>query len=167
MASAAKNWSGLVTLCLGQEREKRQVSSQRASLTKSNGGAPLAAPGKAIIRYLPTYRLDPKNPLNKERLEILMREVMNRNYHEEYLWHPKQSYSLAAQVSEEIKNSIKLMNFDRYRYIVIVTAGELLMQGLCSMVNFLWDADKDGYVSYAIETPKFFAVCTIYYLYYD
>lgn len=55
----------------------------------------------------------------------------------------------------------------RYRYVVLVTAGELLMQGLCSMVNFLWDADKDGFVTYAIETPKYFAVCTIYYLYYD
>lgn len=41
------------------------------------------------------------------------------------------------------------------------------MQGLCSMVNFLWDADKDGFVTYAIETPKFFAICTIYYLYLD
>lgn len=42
-----------------------------------------------------------------------MKDVMDRNYNEEYLWHPKQSYQLAAQVSEEIKNSIKLMNFDR------------------------------------------------------
>lgn len=63
---------------------------------------------------MPSYRLDPKNPLNKERLELLMKDVMDRNYNEEYLWHPKQSYQLAAQVSEEIKNSIKLMNFDRW-----------------------------------------------------
>lgn len=39
---------------------------------------------------------------------------MNRNYNEDYLFHPRQSYHLAAQVSEEIKNSIKLMNFDRW-----------------------------------------------------
>ncbi|KAM8712651.1 hypothetical protein ACLKA7_013048 [Drosophila subpalustris] len=167
MASAARNWSGLVTLCLGQEREKRQVSSQRASLTKSNVGAPLGAPPKVSIRYLPTYRMDPKNPLNKERLEIAVKTIMNRIYNDEYLFHPKQSHHMAAQVSEEIKNSIKLLNFDRYRFVVLVTVGELLMQGLCSMVNFLWDADKDGYVSYAIKTPKYFAVCTIFYVYYD
>lgn len=41
------------------------------------------------------------------------------------------------------------------------------MQGFCSMVNFLWDADKDGFVTYGIETPKFFAICTVYYLYLD
>lgn len=118
---------------------QRQISSQRASLTKSNGGMPfgpspkvsvlvgwsckwntcniqpafVSSPCQPIIRYMPSYRLDPKNPLNKERLELLMKDVMDRNYNEEYLWHPKQSYQLAAQVSEEIKNSIKLMNFDR------------------------------------------------------
>ncbi|XP_064552186.1 dynein light chain Tctex-type 4 isoform X2 [Drosophila montana] len=167
MASAAQNWSGLVTLCLGQEREQRQTSSQRTSLTKSNVAAALGAPSKATVRYMPSYRLEPKNPLNKERLELTMRAIMNKNYNDDYLFHPRQSYHLAAQVSEEIKNSIKLLNFDRYRYVVLVTVGELLMQGLCSMVNFLWDADKDGFVTYTIETPKFVAVCTIFYLYYD
>ncbi|TDG46385.1 hypothetical protein AWZ03_007159 [Drosophila navojoa] len=130
MASAAKNWSGLVTLCLGQEREKRQVSSQRTSLTKSNGVGALGVPPKPIIQYLPSYRMEPRNPLNKERLELT-------------IWRLK------------------------YRYIVLVTVGELLMQGLCSMVNFLWDAEKDGFVTYSIKTPKFIAVCTIFYLYYD
>ncbi|EDW61784.2 uncharacterized protein Dvir_GJ22236 [Drosophila virilis] len=122
---------------------------------------------QATMRYMPSYRLEPKNPLNKDRLELTMRTIMNKNYNEDYLFHPRQSYHLAAQVSEEIKNSIKLLNFDRYRYVVLVTVGELLMQGLCSMVNFLWDADKDGFVTYTIETPKFVAVCTIFYLYYD
>lgn len=55
----------------------------------------------------------------------------------------------------------------RYRFIVVVTIGEKLMQGYYSLANFLWDADKDGYLSYVIDTPKFFAVATLYYLYYD
>lgn len=62
---------------------------------------------------MPTYRLDPKNPLNKDRLEIAMKTIMNKNYNDDYLFHPKQSHYMAAQVSEEIKNSIKLLNFDR------------------------------------------------------
>ncbi|EDW01161.1 GH21281 [Drosophila grimshawi] len=147
---------------------QRQISSQRDSLTKcASVVAALGATPKENIRYMPTYRLDPKNPLIKERLEIAMRTIMDKNYNEDYLFHPKQSYHLAAQVSEEIKDSIKLMDFDRYRYVVLVSVGELLMQGLCSMVNFLWDADKDGFVTYSIQTPNYFAVCTIFYLYYD
>lgn len=60
-------------------------------------------------------------------------------------------------------NSLK----PRYRYIVLVTVGEFLMQGLYSMVNFLWDAEKDGFVTYSVERPSYFAVCTTFYLYYD
>ncbi|XP_046866265.1 dynein light chain Tctex-type 5 isoform X2 [Drosophila willistoni] len=170
--AAAKNWSGLVTLCLGQEREKKQSTSQRASLSKSTMGGVtsplgLAAQQKATLRYMPTYRLEPKNPLKKERLEIIIKAVMNKSYNEEYMFHPKHSLHMAAQVSEEIKNRIKLQNFDRYRYIVIVSVGEYLMQGLYSMINFLWDAEKDGFVSYVVETPRYFAICTVFYIYYD
>ncbi|ALC42355.1 CG14763 [Drosophila busckii] len=116
---------------------------------------------------MPTYRLEGRNPLNKDRLELVIKAIMHCNFNDEYMFHPKQSYHMAAQVSEEIKNEIKTLNFDRYRFIVLVTVGELLMQGLCSMVNFLWDADKDGFLSYTIETPNYFAVCSIFYLYYD
>lgn len=41
------------------------------------------------------------------------------------------------------------------------------MQGYYSLVNFLWDADNDGYLSYTVDTPKFFAIATLYYIYYD
>ncbi|XP_043662200.1 dynein light chain Tctex-type protein 2B [Drosophila teissieri] len=148
----------------------RPASSQRGSLTKSHMGVPLtmgAPAAKPTMRFMPTYRLESKNPLNKERVENIIKAVMNRHYNDEYMFHPKHSLHMAAQVSEEIKNRIKLDNYDRYRYIVLVTVGEFLMQGLYSMVNFLWDAEKDGFVTYSVERPSYFAVCTTFYLYYD
>ncbi|EDW46853.1 tctex1 domain-containing protein 1-B [Drosophila sechellia] len=148
----------------------RPASSQRGSLTKSHMGVslPMGAPAaKPTMRFMPTYRLESKNPLNKERVENIIKAVMNRHYNDEYMFHPKHSLHMAAQVSEEIKNRIKLDNYDRYRYIVLVTVGEFLMQGLYSMVNFLWDAEKDGFVTYSVERPSYFAVCTTFYLYYD
>ncbi|XP_020806815.1 tctex1 domain-containing protein 1-B [Drosophila serrata] len=152
--------------------EKQQSNSQRGSLSKSHLGVPApmgmgAAPAKPTMRFMPTYRLESKNPLNKERVENIIKAVMNKHYNDEYMFHPKHSLHMAAQVSEEIKNRIKLNNYDRYRYIVLVTVGEFLMQGLYSMVNFLWDAEKDGFVTYRVERPSYFAVCTTFYLYYD
>ncbi|EDV96472.1 dynein light chain Tctex-type 5-like [Drosophila grimshawi] len=120
-----------------------------------------------VVRYAPTYRLEPKNPLKHERLEIIVKAEMNKHYGDDYTFHPKYSLHMAAQVAEDIKSRIKLLNFDRYRYIVLINVGEYLMQGLYSMANFLWDAEKDGYVNYNIQTTKFFAVCTVFYIYYD
>lgn len=65
------------------------------------------------MRYMPTYRLESKNPLNKERVENIIKAVMNRHYNDEYMFHPKHSLHMAAQVSEEIKNRIKMNNYDR------------------------------------------------------
>ncbi|KAH8233358.1 hypothetical protein KR026_007251 [Drosophila bipectinata] len=156
---------------VGDGKDKKPESgSQRGSLTKSHmgmAGAGVGGPAKPTMRYMPTYRLESKNPLNKERVENIIKAVMNRHYNDEYMFHPKHSLHMAAQVSEEIKNRIKLNNYDRYRYIVLVTVGEFLMQGLYSMVNFLWDAEKDGFVTYSVERPSYFAVCTTFYLYYD
>ncbi|KAL7732650.1 hypothetical protein ACLKA6_013576 [Drosophila palustris] len=148
-----------------KDKDKEDEKQGRTSIGMPIAG--LAVQPKPAARYAPTYRLEPKNPLRKERLEIIVKAEMDKNYHDEYTFHPKYSLHMAAQVSEDIKTRIKALNFDRYRYIVLITVGEYLMQGLYSLANFLWDAEKDGYVNYTIETPKFFAVCTVFYLYYD
>ncbi|XP_022233116.2 dynein light chain Tctex-type protein 2B [Drosophila obscura] len=172
-AASAKEKSGK-----GKDKDKegkdkaakgeRQTGSQRQSNT---GGVfspmGMAPQPKPTMRFMPTYRLEPKNPLNKEQVEIIMKTVMDKHYNDAYLFHPKHSLHMAAQISEEIKNRIKLMNYDRYRYIVLVTVGECLMQGLYSMVNFLWDAEKDGFVTYKVEQPSYYAICTTFYIYYD
>ncbi|ALC44695.1 CG14763 [Drosophila busckii] len=145
------------------DKGDKQTGSNRPSLGVGLAGAAKAA----TVRFMPTYRLESKNPLNKERVEIIVKAEMNKVYTDEYAFHPKYSLHTAAQVAEEIKGRIKSANYDRYRYIVIITVGEYLMQGLYSMANFLWDAEKDGFVNYIIETPNYFAVCTVYYLYYD
>lgn len=75
-----------------------------------------------------------------------MRTIMNRNYNEDYLFHPRQSYHLAAQVSEEIKNSIKLMNFDRYSipFGVIPCLIPLPAQIPLHSVGYRWRAAHAG-----------------------
>uniref|UniRef100_A0A1I8Q9W3 Uncharacterized protein n=1 Tax=Stomoxys calcitrans TaxID=35570 RepID=A0A1I8Q9W3_STOCA len=138
---------------------KRSRNSQFAKFAVSPKHQP-------AIRYMPTYRLEAMSPLNKEICEKILKSVMDETF-ANFSYTPKTSLQFCAQVSEEIKIRIKNKNFDRYRYIVVVTIGEKLMQGYYSLVNFLWDAEKDGYLSYVIDNPKFFAVATLYYLYYD
>uniref|UniRef100_A0A1A9ZKW8 Uncharacterized protein n=1 Tax=Glossina pallidipes TaxID=7398 RepID=A0A1A9ZKW8_GLOPL len=99
-----------------------------------------------VMKFLPTYRLEPKVPLNKEVCEKIMKTVMDKTF-QDFVYAPKPALSLCAEVSEEIKNRVKNLNFDRYRYIVVVSIGEKLYQGYYSLVNFLWDPEKDGYLS--------------------
>lgn len=83
------------------------------SQQNSSVSSPLSMCLQPVLKYLPTYRLDPKYPLNKEVCEKIMRAVMD-NAFENFMYSPKTSLTLCAQISEEIKNRIKAQHFDRY-----------------------------------------------------
>ncbi|XP_055837956.1 dynein light chain Tctex-type 4 [Episyrphus balteatus] len=136
-------------------------TSHRMSLFLGGG-----TPKPAVPRYMPTYRLEAHNPLNREQCENIMKAVMDKAF-EDFIYSSKQAQDLCQHISEEIKTRVKEKNYDRYRLICVVTIGEKCMQGFKSVVTFLWDAEKDGYIKYAYDTPDFFANATLYYLYYD
>ncbi|EDS45299.1 conserved hypothetical protein [Culex quinquefasciatus] len=56
----------------------------------------------------------------------------------------------------------------RYKLVVTVTMGERYMQGMKSIAQFLWDPEKDSYVSCIYDaSPSLFAVATIYAIYFE
>ncbi|XP_067632524.1 dynein light chain Tctex-type protein 2B isoform X2 [Eurosta solidaginis] len=147
------------------------TQGERRGSIKQGGGRRVSVAftvpqSRPVLKYLPSYRLEPKYPLNKEVCEKIIEAVMHKAF-ENFNYSPKTSLTLCAQISEEIKNRVKAQHFDRYRYVCIVSIAEKAMQGYCSLVNFLWDAEKDGYISYVHDTPNFFGIATLYYLYYD
>lgn len=64
------------------------------------------------MRFMPTYRMQPSKPLNKEVCEKIIKTVMDKTF-EEFTYLPKSSMKLCSEVSEEIKNQIKNLHYDR------------------------------------------------------
>lgn len=64
------------------------------------------------MRYMPTYRLSAIRPLNKEICEKIMKAVMDQTF-SSFVYSPKTSLQLCAEVSEEIKTRVKSQNYDR------------------------------------------------------
>lgn len=65
-----------------------------------------------VMRFMPTYRMQPIRPFNKEICEKIMKTVMDNTF-DGFNYMPKSTLDLCAQVSEEIKNRIKNQNYDR------------------------------------------------------
>ncbi|XP_037956384.1 dynein light chain Tctex-type protein 2B-like isoform X2 [Teleopsis dalmanni] len=124
------------------------------------------SPVKPVMKFMPTYRLESIKPLNREICEKIIKSVCDTAF-ATFTYSPKIALRVATEVSEEIKNRIKSHNFDRYRLICVVTIGEKCFQGYFSLLSFLWDSGKDGYISYVYDVPDFFVVITLFYLYYD
>lgn len=117
------------------------------------------------IRFQPTYRLESQNPINLDRCEKIIKDILDVQLKD--FKFTKYSTTLTRNLSEEIKSRIKMQLFDRYRLICVVTIGEKIMQSLVCKACFLWDSEKDTFINYIYDTPNFFAYVTLYGVYYD
>ncbi|KAL5289428.1 hypothetical protein ACFFRR_009520 [Megaselia abdita] len=127
---------------------------------------PKGQPKAPALKFAPTYRLQSKKPFNREKAEHIIKAVVNENL-EDFVYGPKHAQILSKLISEEIKMRVKFHLFDRYKYICLVTIGEKFLQGFNCMMNFLWDADNDGFLTHLHETPEYFILVTFIYTYYD
>uniref|UniRef100_A0A1B0CIV2 Putative dynein light chain n=1 Tax=Lutzomyia longipalpis TaxID=7200 RepID=A0A1B0CIV2_LUTLO len=115
---------------------------------------------------MPSYRMESKNPYKREKCEIIIREVVD-DMLSSFVYANSDASQVCNNISEEIKSRVKTLGFDRYKLVCIVTIGEKYFQSFTSTVKFLWDTEKDGYANYVYDTPNFFAIATLYALYYD
>ncbi|KAM9017816.1 dynein light chain Tctex-type protein 2 [Ara ararauna] len=121
---------------------------------------------KAKIRYANTYRLEPYNRVrdylvrNKAQA-ILMSKLQQDEYD------GASSLSLCASISEEILKALKELNFDRYKYVVSVLIVEKANQAMEVASRWVWDVQRDTWVSAEYETNTFFALALVVACYYE
>lgn len=118
------------------------------------------------VRFQPTYRLQSQRPYSRESCEKLIKIVVDGQM-EAFTYESAEAERLAQQLSADILNRVKKMNFDRYRLVCTVTIGEKYMQSFRDIFKCLWDQQKDGYAYYVYDTPAVFAIAVLYAVYLD
>lgn len=144
------------------------------------------------IRFQNTFRLESRNPFNKDEVYQIMKEIMDCHFNMFDRFDSKLSVGLCRTVTDEILQKVKEKRFDRYwkllyfieiemesrelihsdlffRYkiIVIVSVCEKLLQSMKYVNKNLWDASKDSNVTYIFNHPNFTAIGTCYGIYFD
>lgn len=66
------------------------------------------------VRFQNSYRLESKNPFNKEQVEIIMKEVMDSHFSKHDRFDSKLSVSMCRTVTDEIIDLIKEKKYDRW-----------------------------------------------------
>ncbi|NXX83701.1 TC1D3 protein, partial [Urocolius indicus] len=77
------------------------------------------------------------------------------------------SASLCASVSEEILQAVKELGFDRYKYVVSVLIVEKAGQAMNVASRWVWDVQRDTWVSAKCETETFIALALVMACYYE
>ncbi|NXL94342.1 TC1D3 protein, partial [Alectura lathami] len=77
------------------------------------------------------------------------------------------SPSLCASVSEEILLATKEMGFDCYKYVVTVLIVEKAGQAIYVASRWIWDVQRDTWVSAKYETETFIVLALVRACYYE
>ncbi|KAK3599871.1 hypothetical protein CHS0354_022442 [Potamilus streckersoni] len=116
------------------------------------------------IQKEPSYRLEPQQKFNMEKAQVVVKEVLEGRL-EGFRYHSKFCANMSKTLSDEIKDRIKKLHFDRYKIVVMTHIGENKGESLLITSRCVWDANLDGYATYTYSTSTFFCTATVYCLY--
>uniref|UniRef100_A0A8C3CUA6 T-complex-associated-testis-expressed 3 n=1 Tax=Cairina moschata TaxID=8855 RepID=A0A8C3CUA6_CAIMO len=123
-------------------------------------------PSRAKIKYANTYRLEPyhkfRDYLVRDKVQAILTKKLQQGEYDAV-----SSPSLCASISEEILTATKEMGFDRYKYVVSVLIVEKSGQAIHVASRWVWDVQRDSWVSAKYETETFIALALVMACYYE
>ncbi|XP_041984729.1 dynein light chain Tctex-type 5-like [Aricia agestis] len=145
-------------------KEYRKMSFNKSELDL---GIRKASTKPKLVRiYQPTYQLTSKKPFNVEDVQKILKRIVDSEL-EVVEYSDKVVPELCITLSENIRNTIKEENYDRYRIIVAVTIGQRRQQSVHIYQSFLWDHERDRFVSHNFENAQIYANVVVYGIYFD
>ncbi|XP_033636207.1 tctex1 domain-containing protein 2-like [Asterias rubens] len=148
-----------------QDYRNRKISFSRRvlSVDERGWGTDGSATGRGTTRPN-TYKMDPERPFRekpvKQVIENVLQDLEKVRYDSPVLMAAK-----ARNISDSVKQRVKLLGFDRYKLVCVVCLGQKSGQEVQDVGRCLWDSAKDGFVSVVYENPTLFAVVSLYAVY--
>nr|XP_013801586.1 PREDICTED: tctex1 domain-containing protein 3 [Apteryx mantelli mantelli] len=118
------------------------------------------------IRYANTYRLESYNKFQDYVVRNKAQEILT-NKLQETKYDGVSSPSLCASISEEILMAIKELGYDRYKYVVSILIVEKAGQAINVASRWVWDVQRDTWVSAKCETETFIVLALVMACYYE
>ena len=116
-------------------------------------------------RFENTYRLEPKNRFPEGKVRTVIKDALETLKSHQYS--ATHSPFLAKLLSSRLLENVKQLNIERYKVVCVVTIGSKESQGLRIASRCLWNAKFDTSVSACLESERFFAVGTVYGVYFE
>ncbi|KAK7495873.1 hypothetical protein BaRGS_00012863 [Batillaria attramentaria] len=144
---------------LGANRFLRKV---RASLKEKE--STLGEPQAPQQLLEPTYRLEPKVPFKPSQVLEMLKETLNEQL-EGRTYRPKLATTLCRLLTDEIRNKVKKMGFDRHRVVVTVLLCEIKDQGIVASSRCSWDDKRDSFATHTFQNKSLFCTVTVFGVY--
>ncbi|XP_025209265.1 tctex1 domain-containing protein 2-like [Melanaphis sacchari] len=120
-----------------------------------------------IIKYENTYRMESKKPFDERLTKVVLKTEIENHFNNETKYDSNEAVQTCSNISLNVRNKIREMEFDRYKIVCIVQIVEKRSQGMLSKVKFLRDLTKDKYVKTKFENNNLVATIVVGALYYE
>ena len=114
----------------------------------------------------PTYRMKPRVKFNPTVVENIMKEILESRltgFHYTY----KRCSLMSKILTEEIKERVKKLRYERYKIVCLVTIGEKKGQGMRLASRCAWDTSLDSQATYTWQHGHTFCTATVFALYHE
>ena len=108
--------------------------------------------------------MSPDISFNSEGARRLAEDILNRTFNE-VKYEPEKCRELVLKASEELKDSVKDLGSNRFKFVCMVYLGPLQSQGMCIASRCIMDERFDRCAAATFRSPWLYVVATIYGLY--
>ncbi|CAG5122262.1 unnamed protein product [Candidula unifasciata] len=149
-------------------RSKLSRLRQKIRMMSNMRGSKVLDRQQTNVAYENTYKLEPDtaNRFSTNKAEQVIHEVFE-HYLRGKSYEPKVLPRLIKTLSELIRDRVKAQGIERHKIIVTVTVIENKKQGVQVSSRALWNDKFDNYASIVYDGPNFYAVGSVYAVYYD
>ena len=154
-----------------QSYRSRKVSLPTPSARRSSGASFFTfkkhgeQKRETVPRLENTYRLEPKATFPEGKIRQLITETLGTL--KSHTYDPMHSPFQAKLLSSRLLDQVKQIHIDRYKLVCLVTIASKANQGMEIASRCLWNAEFDTFVSVKFEGNQFFAIATVYGIYYE
>ncbi|KAJ8306079.1 hypothetical protein KUTeg_016624 [Tegillarca granosa] len=116
------------------------------------------------VQQEPTYKMSPDCKFDPIKVEKIIEKVLNGRLGG-MRYSPKFSCNMMKVVSDEIKDKVKELKFERYKIVCVLVLGEPRDQ--CAIVSSrcAWDQKLDNFATYTFQSSQLWCNATVYGLY--
>ena len=111
-----------------------------------------------------SYKMSPDVLFNSEQARRLAEDILRRIFHG-VKYDREKCRDLVLKASEELKDSMKGLGCNRFKFVCMVYLGPLQSQGLCIASRCMLDERFDRCASATYRSPSLYVVATIYGIY--
>ncbi|XP_045160456.1 dynein light chain Tctex-type 5-A-like [Mercenaria mercenaria] len=112
----------------------------------------------------PTYRMEPAKKFSYAAAEKVIKEVLDEAF-EGLKYNPKQCSKLIKALSDEIKDRVKLLGYDRYKIVCIMALCQRSEQAAVCSSRCILDKVNDTYATYTFKNESLICSATVYGIY--